>query len=1031
MEEVDGPAVSLVDLLHATADAQRLPHPDLSSATAQTYLDHLVSLPLPQIVAEPPLISSEASSVESELTNLCFREYPTFISVHKCSSAVSSAFDDFSGSLGRLLDAVPALEEECRSFATSTTGIQVVRGRAALVQEHQDKLLDLLEIPQLMDTCVRNGYYHEAMELAAHTETLVKRYGSIPLVEDVAKEVEGVLHLMLSQLLTLLRQPVKLPTLVKAVGFLRRLGSIDEPELGLAFLASRLVNFRAQLVQIERDRAEPIRYVRKYVDLFREHVYDIISQFSAIFLDSSSGEQVAHLTSFAHQCVTDLIELVGSYIPRIASDSASMSSILVQLGYCAMSFARVGMDFSSLVTEPFSHAVLSSFSLNASAASTALATTLRSSAKAATNPSLILVAPYHIPAILASPVSPPQLALTETDQQPPSITAHFPPLAQLINSHVNSLNSLRLLAPLQLRPQLVAIQISSLLTSTTSILQFVQQAGSAPEMPNGLHSRSNSRDEVPILKHTRTPSEPRAQLLRRNSETQLTPDQRTARRREARRVCVAFADVWIRAVIPFLMRGLEHGVYQGTEEVSKDGELEAKTKALQEWIEENGEQEQSVVNGNAHHGVKADETALMQSLTILEEEEKSNGPSPIAPTSEVLIPPPTLEEIDPAVDTPALSVDIPSEDPALSEAPMLHSSPLMESRTEAGFNADLPPALLEPTSSPIPDLPPLQPDSPPTAENHSPPSPPASTATMDSMFAPVHDAAQTTSKEQVVAVPLPLELELEESTEEMDNEMEAVENGVAPEVAAASSNSMSVAVPVPAEEPLPSTAGEESKTRVTIPGEMTGNDGTSTAIETKRENNPPTEEQVPSHRDPEISILETTSEEKEKSLETAVQPAQESSPIIAEVPPNDSMETSTVEEDVKGVEAPQETAEMAEEPSEEKEAKASEFSTVGNGQEEARGTSSAVIEAGNLGQQDGALSESAGNAKEGTGEVGVDRIDGMRGQSEPTEETEPTEESEPVSEPPTPDASRPPSPTTAQNGTTGGGGKKKKKKKKK
>lgn len=129
-----------------------------------------------------------------------------------------------------------------------------------------------------METCVRNGYYEEALDLSAHVKRLDKKHGSIPIIkvsplsplchvmsrlspaphsapslQTIARDVEVSMELMLTQLLQQLQGSIQLPACLRVVGFLRRMEVFSDVELRLTFLQARDCWLKSVLAAVPAD----------------------------------------------------------------------------------------------------------------------------------------------------------------------------------------------------------------------------------------------------------------------------------------------------------------------------------------------------------------------------------------------------------------------------------------------------------------------------------------------------------------------------------------------------------------------------------------------------------------------------------------------------------------------------------------------------------------------------------------------------------------------------------------------------------
>ncbi|KAL1916034.1 uncharacterized protein VTP21DRAFT_6038 [Calcarisporiella thermophila] len=316
------------------------------------YLNRLTSLSLEALKAEPLHLSEKMEDIQSNLTRLALDEHKAFIEAYDARVETAHALEQMNSHVQGVIKDIPLLEEQLSIFSKGVESIVRERRRLSLVLESHSALLDILEIPQLMDTCVRNGYYAEAMDLHAHTQRLTLRYPG-PVVARVAEQVANSCTRMMAQLVTLLQEPIKLPTCIRVVGYLRRMDVFAEDELRLLFLKSRDSYLSEALSKLNPEKRDPARYVKKYVDTFREIFFDTLAQFRSLFAAAEGGWV---LSDYVTRGVSELDRILREWVPLI-KERGALASLHTQLVYCAVSLGRVGVDFRWLVEEIFEEAV--------------------------------------------------------------------------------------------------------------------------------------------------------------------------------------------------------------------------------------------------------------------------------------------------------------------------------------------------------------------------------------------------------------------------------------------------------------------------------------------------------------------------------------------------------------------------------------------------------------------------------------------------------------------------------------------------
>ncbi|KAI9290072.1 Dor1-like family-domain-containing protein [Umbelopsis sp. AD052] len=519
-----------------------------TSQWARDYVTTLTSMSLEDLHAQPHKLTQEDSAVEREIMTLAFKEYPTFIRAEKCRSDIGDSFVKMEDQLNNLSQSLPDFEDLCKEFSTEAKALTEERQKTEKVLEDLDVLVDIFEIPQLMDTCVRNGYYSEAMDLTSHVSLLLMRYNNIPIIQNIHEKVQRSSDMMLIQLISLLRGPIKLPAAMNVIGYLRQMSSFEtENELRILFLRCRGDYLNQRIEHVKKVRRDSFEYIKQYIDVIREQVFEITTQYSSMFSDklygstddltqSGTTEMLltagATLSDYITYILEEMRRTIEEHLVNI-KDISQLSSLLTQLMYCGMSLGRVGLDFRSLFAMRFQDAMLK------------LTQSLIDDAKKGFLDAITKAKTENIP--------PSQWMATKSSSKPPteetpegqsrqqivSQLIEYPVIAVFTNAILSLFNELRLLAPIAL-----VQPINSYLEAAHLEIAQQIQIYAAPYLLTDSSTKQNIKTEQIVIR--------------------------------------SFASGYIRSCVPYLRQCLLDGIYADVylEDISSSDRLESEMKDI-------------------------------------------------------------------------------------------------------------------------------------------------------------------------------------------------------------------------------------------------------------------------------------------------------------------------------------------------------------------------------------------------------------------------------------------------------------------
>ena len=336
------------------------------------YVRELTSYSMARLEREPAMLQDKQTEIQRSIEQLAVSNYRTFVDTAEAVHGAHQSVVELEAGLGLLETELPRFSTKCSEFVQRSASIRQQQHLNRLMIDNQVALLELLEIPQLMDTCVRSALFDEALDLYHYATALVRRHPHIGIIADILHEMTATKKQMEASLLSLLSQHIQLSQCLKIVSYLRRLDGYDEATLRQQFLTCReqyLHTLQSSIGSGSGSGGGAVggyAYLSKFLDGQRVHLFDIVTQYRAIFVDDTvaadeeRSDDGGLLYRWIHHRVSVLLDTLAAHLPSI-TEGSYIYNLIEQCSYCGASLSRVGIDFRPMLPPLFEECVLRVF----------------------------------------------------------------------------------------------------------------------------------------------------------------------------------------------------------------------------------------------------------------------------------------------------------------------------------------------------------------------------------------------------------------------------------------------------------------------------------------------------------------------------------------------------------------------------------------------------------------------------------------------------------------------------------------------
>jgi len=196
------------------------------------------------LAAEPRRLRGEEAALADKLQALTLDSFHVHVASFRCDADVRKELAAAASSCQALEAGIAASAAALPSLEASLSDLHLEHARLRRTLGQQSLLLELLEAPALMETCIRSGLHDEALDICEQATSLyfthrlwqalvprpqvnddqqATQHYSSSVIGSVVAEIRGLAEAMRRGLLQSLSSKIAVPQALRLLGHLRRL----------------------------------------------------------------------------------------------------------------------------------------------------------------------------------------------------------------------------------------------------------------------------------------------------------------------------------------------------------------------------------------------------------------------------------------------------------------------------------------------------------------------------------------------------------------------------------------------------------------------------------------------------------------------------------------------------------------------------------------------------------------------------------------------------------------------------------------